>query len=485
MHHCLLVLELLEAIVSHLSVCHKEMVDASLVCWSFYEPVMNRIWGYLWDISPLLRCLPRHTWKVEGRRDESTRETPVLTFVSVPLPHEWSRFQHHAARVRVLDMPIVHGIYILHESCFNTLQNCPILHPFPLVTRLNSMSDIPVSFLPAAKIFFPSTLVDITWSCPTAASYLRLLKLLNTLDLPRLHQLTIITRFWDSDEDLGLFLPETKAAFRELHLSGRLHTIKSLCIASLCRDGWRAAATLPLLQCLELFLDTFDIPADSASLTFQCGFPVLSELCLSSLSTKPRLLIRCLQTLRLHLPSLRELNLALHSCPSLAGDPSDETEACTLQELFERVASIPTLESLSLHRSSPQAAQTIAGETLSLDMLIPLFGLPRLRELYLMYMDVALAPADIEQVAKGFPRMERLLLGCSSWYPRRPRLSWPLISTPNLLPFAYALPSPPNNRHSSRQSCPRIAWRTLKSRHIERPSPHTIQVDGEARLAYQ
>ncbi|GJE85171.1 myo-inositol-1-phosphate synthases-like protein [Phanerochaete sordida] len=434
MHHCLLVSELVEEIVSHLSVCHQEMVDVSLVCWSFYEPAMNRIWDDLWDISPLLRCLPRHTWTVERTPDENGWGRPFLTFVSVPLPHEWARFQHHASRVKALEMPINLGRYVLHQSCFDTLQHCPTVDPLPSLTCLSSTSDIPANLLPVARLFLPKTLVRLRWSCSTASGYLRLLTLLNTLDLPCLRQLIIVPHFLGSDEDYVSLLPDMKVAFHELHSSGKLSGATSITINGLCRDGLRALAMLPCLRRLDLALDSSD--AKHKDVDFEGEFRTLSELSLRAPATERWYFIRFLRKMHPHIPRLLALHLALFASPL----PAD---ACTVQELFESIALIYTLESLSVSAATAHAAFNRSQETVGLDALVPLFRLRRLLKLELACLDVSLGPADVEEVAKGLPRIERLSLGTMPWSPleRARRPSRPLIFAQDLLPFAVHCPS--------------------------------------------
>ncbi|KAK7685629.1 hypothetical protein QCA50_010973 [Cerrena zonata] len=120
MHRCLFINEILEGIAWDLSLAvysadhnieesssrpvlpdKKSLLAFILTCRAFCEPGLNVLWHSLDGIYPLACTFQSNvTLKIEKAPDGS-RET-VTGFTRIPKPHDWSRFNLYATRVRSL-----------------------------------------------------------------------------------------------------------------------------------------------------------------------------------------------------------------------------------------------------------------------------------------------------------------------------------------------------------------------------------------------
>ena len=68
MHPCLSVDEILRLFACELVVSEAKAATVALACCckSFEEPVLDALWETQYQLTPLLKCFPRDTWKEEG-----------------------------------------------------------------------------------------------------------------------------------------------------------------------------------------------------------------------------------------------------------------------------------------------------------------------------------------------------------------------------------------------------------------------------------
>jgi hypothetical protein len=85
MHRCLLIPEIVCLVCLEL---RNEHPDASLAafaqtCLVFSEPALNALWYELYDLQPLVKCMPRDLWEVEYIGQSQTEK---LVLYSLPFP---------------------------------------------------------------------------------------------------------------------------------------------------------------------------------------------------------------------------------------------------------------------------------------------------------------------------------------------------------------------------------------------------------------
>ncbi|EIW78121.1 hypothetical protein CONPUDRAFT_156131 [Coniophora puteana RWD-64-598 SS2] len=99
MHRCLLILEVLSEICSHLSLQGEDssLVSFARTCQALHGPALNQLWSCLTDFTPLVKCLPEDVW-----RETAHGSKKVLSIKRSLRVADWERFRVYSTRVHHL-----------------------------------------------------------------------------------------------------------------------------------------------------------------------------------------------------------------------------------------------------------------------------------------------------------------------------------------------------------------------------------------------
>ncbi|KAI9567220.1 hypothetical protein HD554DRAFT_1008873 [Boletus coccyginus] len=309
MHHALHIEEILLSVFSHCyadkSWCryaNANLAALARTCKMFKEPALDMIWAELYDLTPLVRCLPDASW---------VRSAGVYSLRTRLEQADWDTILAYAHRVRAL--PLLRGSLGLAADCIEALSNAPssaesifpnlrivrLYEPkatiVPLVRHLANPQLTSISFESAENL--GGAITTFGERCPIVTDF-------GMAGLPHA----------DSDTTLGL-----------------IRCWQNLCSAW-CRVGLNVDAVLHLsrlryLRCMgftvhDAVVDRIHAPGSMLT------FPALEDLCLVSEYLTPiRRLLRYFRT-----PEVHDLSVGVSACPTATDLMSffvSLQEACT------------------------------------------------------------------------------------------------------------------------------------------------------------
>ncbi|EKM58448.1 uncharacterized protein PHACADRAFT_207269 [Phanerochaete carnosa HHB-10118-sp] len=400
MHRCFQIPEIADNIVYYVNA---GFINVALVSRSFYEPAMNAVWRKLDGIEPLVRLLP------ESLLEENDGD--LLVAKGIPSADDWSRFRHHASRVRELRLSWLdeedESYCHIDFSVYRFLRDhSPFEFLFPNLQELSCYDSI----LEVLDLFIGPSVKSLTVGGEEDISpgifsiivkhgqQLCELRLLDYIDL--------------DDEDA------IEAASRALSSLNGLTTLKWNC--SVPEDALLHLARLPTLTNLTCALS--DTTSWDLLANHEHAFSSLHKLVLL---VSPRQLQHATSFLSSISPRLL---VQLEICIGLgcAFDRPASLDIGAFTTLLASISRIHTLISLEL-KTSP-SSPAIPGTALS-----PLFDLSNLRRFHTDGFPFTFVPADIHAMSKGWRKVQKLrfsssLNGSST------------LSLNDLLPFAANCP---------------------------------------------
>lgn len=401
---------------------------------------------------------------------------------ATPSQDDWSRVQHHAARVRKLTIYKLSSFKIDQRFYELFLDHPgPALLPGLMELACEDVNDDLHDVY--TKLFVQPTLRVIQWlinpynSMSIEKRYEDILVSLQNTTFPVLDKLEL-TRLDSFDSDrLEPGGPTNIASEAMLNLFSAKLSMQELKHLALVIDfvdleSMKAIASLPKLESLHFF--TRALRADQiaeAKLYFLDKFPALKSLHLESLSADFSALIPCLDIIP---PSSHTLQLLrLQSELPLANDRQQEISP---RELLRAVAPFRALQVLSVVSAASFGLGPPGVAPLDGSALKPLFALHKLSELALGDIPLVLASSDIEDMARAWPKLQILRLGNISSSEVLQRIADRVrLTVQDLLPFAL--------------HCPRIELIAVIMRYPDSPTAITSlaprrEVLTKSRLRY-
>lgn len=433
MHNCLYISEILQLIFQYASESSKSpLVALACTCRLFSEPALDLLWREIDNVSPLIKCMPSHTW-IEEVSQFDAAPSLILSFTRVPTEHEWAYLHRHVNRIRkftfcsqwytesgiscrlaptALSQLSQHVVSVQHKRRAPLLPNVNVLHfdyyeRYPGLCVANCFPHIAGRALVEIHLhcdedMFPEGLAPLSLS-----SVLPLI----TKVSPNVSYVTI----WDSRN-----YPSTK---HSTGISGLLIGLRGLqhftCSLPVRNNDITALARQPKLTALSiaLFMD-------------RAEGPVLPTL-LRPTSAPP---FRCLHTLVLQVAQIY-LATAFMAFPQTEtlrklriATPMwyDETE---MQNCFKAISQHRRLQELSIAVVStriPPVGLVPFGNgqcILSSATLALLFPLDDMRAFSLSAQDRALFETDlddagVEALARAWTQLRSLTIVQGSWCPR-------------------------------------------------------------------
>ncbi|GJE95703.1 hypothetical protein PsYK624_118890 [Phanerochaete sordida] len=373
---------------------------------------MDTLWQKPRDVKYLVNLLPRSCFMWVGMNGEYVE----LLLKSRPSEADWARFSTYARRVRTLD------VHCYAKGGDLPIHWCSILRSFPgnqPLPRLRSMhwewspdyGCLHSALLvrpPLQRLHFGAMdvrglkqIIEVLPSCASTLEHLRIGKRFRSASEPELAE-----RLWQTltklqrlvGLDVSLYVPQ---AF--CHLAS-LSNITSLHLLLDSADTEDTIAPFPALKSLELSVNThMDAPAK---------------------------LLR-----RMVLPTLEHLNIIDDFLPR-AAIPMPRANAAHVRLTLQEVAKVTSLRSFMFKCHGHTS--TAPTEALDASALSPLHDLRELETLDVGALAVSMVAADVEPMARAWPRMQNLQL-----YQRHAIFGTDLpcvLEVADILPFADLCP---------------------------------------------
>ncbi|KZP23327.1 hypothetical protein FIBSPDRAFT_461086 [Athelia psychrophila] len=414
MHRCLSILEIVSLVCEDLAIDsnaragYMALVNLATTCHLMYEPSMNSLWYGLFNMVPLLRCFPEDVWEAEGpaahvRKFELRR--PLL-------PSDWTRFLHHAGRVRSLGATNDHSHlaittrveqHIAPRSAYHALEmSKPRERLLPSLRRLRwSFCEDELQYM---RLFLCPSMKDISVLLHRAPSMAEQSMLVSLSSMKQITCFSIgisyrarVASMKRGDAYVAYITPILKDIISSWD---RLKTL-DIPLTSLTASSLAHIAKLPYLEKLTVELrEPINFPCLEGPV-----FPVLRRLVVehSDLST-------CRNFLQL------SQSWALETIDVMTEvDHSDSEE--TMQAFFQVLQSHVSNDNLTrvgiVSRDAPNASNN---HILDIVTLAPLLLLPHLEvlEIYTHH-PFSLGDPDLVKIAKAWPKLKILFLGRHGW----------------------------------------------------------------------
>ncbi|GJE96243.1 hypothetical protein PsYK624_124370 [Phanerochaete sordida] len=417
MHHCLQIDEILHHIAQY---ADGSLVDMALVCHAFYEPAMTLLWRELSGLRPLFACLPAHTFRYD--------EDDALCMVRDPTPNEWTRFRHHAPRVRGLTLIELDFMGEERSMDYNCLDALKASHPpGPILPNLMRLHILDKNAMQYAPLFVQPSL-QIVEGTYTAWGELDTIAYLRAIAERTVALRQIVFTDMDDPGTLGM----------ETELSRVLRNSQSLTNVSLDANILPKAlvhlGVLPNLTRLRFDLNNVDY----RSILSGTPQPKFRSLVVLEVSTSAQHVAPVVGLLESISPQeLRSLtvNLRLFHEDEEQGEEFVRYIPPTARSLQRIISTLTSFKALRRLVIAPWGYPShLPDHIVSGDALRPLLELPHLVALQLPRVPFALTAHDIECMAKAWPALTTLQLGNEA------RHNVVSVRPPDLLPLAAYCP---------------------------------------------
>lgn len=431
MHQCLQIAEVVRNIVlGEDELLPVDLVSFALACRAFYEPAMDALWWTLTpNIASLLKLFPPSVLGYGAgiygglvRPSRGCVGSSLLraqTLLAKPSPQDWARFNHHAPRVRELNLRDSRDRRI-YDNAYWTLASH---HPGPyLLPNLRAFSCWMVYPGRAMSMFMPPTL---------RRACLQPTDIRSTAD------------FLQGVAQLGASLQELelRAYPGDWHARGLGETVCALPRLRKLAVGFvtlgplamQHVAGLPDLEELALGILTEDADALLAVGTGPRRqiFPSLSRLSVVLPEGHRGALLTFLRALSGE--SLQHLSITVGMEEYVSSEWETEVpvqyHGRYIDRVTEAVAKITGLRSLSIR--TIEALHTIDEYTFTDDSLAPLLALKEMRSLAMSTHPTYVSSEALQRIQSSWPYIDTLLLGEDATRPGTPRLR-----VEDLLPLA-------------------------------------------------
>ncbi|GJE95694.1 hypothetical protein PsYK624_118800 [Phanerochaete sordida] len=384
----------------------------ALTCRGFFDPAMDALWRHPRDGMCLVDLLTDTSFARVNMDGESVE----MMALRPPSASDWVRFSKYARRVHTLD------VISYTETTDLPLHWCAVLEHFPGIQALPRLRSVLWEWAPecncshAPLLITPplrklvvdgldergiAQLIDVLPGCSETMEYLE-----------------ISTRFLGEREpQLAEGLWQALAMLQRVgHLDISLYSPKA----------FRHLASLSNVKTLRLVIDSLDLEDT------RLPFPSLTSFDISA-KTDMDAVAKLLR--RMALPALKHLNIIYHIIHR-GTVPLHRPTAAHVQLVVQEVSKLTSLRSLTIKSSRPSSRDPV--EALDASVLAPLHALRELETLDLSVLAFSLTAADIEPMARSWPRMQCLRLYQSrALFGERPLR---MLSLDDILPFARLCP---------------------------------------------
>lgn len=358
----------------------------------------------------------------------------------VPDLDDWSRFLHHARRVRMLDMsrpwlprtddPLP---YCITQSCWNALQTLEASINGPILPNLQEIVWKDNNVFPFLRLFIQPSLRSLNLKAMDNRKPNEVMAMVHTLktcgaSLTALRRFTLKLKFRSTN---ALPLPALDI------LSSLVCTFRCLVSvtinAILSDDALCHLAVLPTLKSLALCIDHIDYSSSPLARLKGAKFAALTSTVITTVSQNTTPITSFLEIIAS--PLLRSVEIYSGYDDKERGVVGSQPKASYLQRLFVALGKISTLTTVKLHPCEfhHDTEEFIVGE----DTLLPLFSLTNIRHLDLTNTPIKLSAASVKRAAKSWPRAVDLELGVDSIVMDASDLG---VAVEDLVPFAIHCP---------------------------------------------
>ncbi|KAH7890834.1 hypothetical protein F5I97DRAFT_87944 [Phlebopus sp. FC_14] len=376
MHRALLVDEVLQAIFDNCLDDGKDLLCCiARCCKAWMDPALDRVWRRLPSAVPLLSLLPGYLVDHDAMRITADADTSLAIF------------RKYAARVR--HVAHCHPV-IADHSIVSGYPSCVLSNLETVRIERKAIGELPLRMSLSPRLRQLTLSVGYA-ACDSASAF--------TYDLlSRLKECPALER---------LVIRGYSRICLELPLRS-LTTLQSLSLhlSSLTQRTFLAVSALPLLADLDVHASHMSSESLAVAVADHCGrnapfFPSLTKLRIRAQPAALELILH-------HLPR--------HKLRALHVDAADPTPQSSWESVLQAIPmTTPLLRDFTLEHSiidDSQVSQEYAPEKcFTLDQFRPLSKLPLCHFVLDSSVPPDLSDADIEEMAKWWPSLERLELG--------------------------------------------------------------------------
>ncbi|KZP23353.1 hypothetical protein FIBSPDRAFT_786227 [Athelia psychrophila] len=414
MHRCLSILEIVSLVCEDLATDvnphagYSALINLATTCHLMYEPSMNSLWYGLFNMVPLLRCLPEDVWEA----DDPVQDVRQFELRRPLLPSDWTRFLHHAGRVRSLGTADDNGHlaintlieqHIAPESAYHALEmSKPCERLLPKLRRLHWK--LPQDELQYMRPFLCPSMKDISiilYSLPSMAERSLLISLGSLKHITSFAIEIDYTALQEFEEGSDIHVAFITPILKDIISSwDRLKTL-DIPSTSLTASNLAHIAYLPYLE--DLTVELREQP------TVSCVdgpiFPALR--CLDVHCNSVSMCIAFLQLSQSW--TLESVNVTTQF--------NHLDTAPTMQAFFQILQSHVSHDDLIyIGISSQDSLHVLHNHIIDIATLAPLLPMPHLKGIRISTPHpFSLGDQDLAKIGTAWPNLTDLTLGCRGW----------------------------------------------------------------------